>query len=245
MRPNKSAILGLAIAALFTAACFRPSDNSGQPDASPTPETSGSQESLEGRFSYDTMDEYVSAVLPLITPWLRDTWPDVSQPRRVLYVPNGAEGPEGCVDANGDQAAYTSESYEYCGVDNVVYVGQDLLWDLYTKSGDAGPAVGLAHEFGHHVQQTVGVPSPRSTAESVRYEDQADCIAGSWTRYTEKANHLELPDDLRDIEALFPLIGSAEGSDHGTARERANSFQRGFDGGAQACNAFYPSTPIV
>ena len=57
------------------------------------------------------------------------------------------------------------ESYEYCPVDQAIYVGQDMLWEFYTRTGDAGPAVGLAHEFGHHIQSQLGVPLDQMAAE--------------------------------------------------------------------------------
>ena len=63
-----------------------------------------------------------------------------------------------------------------------MYVGQDMLWTFYEQTGDAGPAVGLAHEFGHHIQQSMGVPAPRTAEQSTRHENQADCVAGAWTR---------------------------------------------------------------
>jgi predicted metalloprotease len=165
----------------------------------------------------------------------------------VVYVPSGATGPEDCTDSSGRPVAYSSRSFEYCGAGQIVYVGQDILWTFYTRTGDAGPAVGLAHEFGHHIQQQVGVLAPRNAEESTRHENQADCVSGAWTRYTDQQGWLEYPDDIRDIEALFPLIGSAEGPerDHGTQQERARSFQRGFDGNVTACSAFYPSAPLV
>ena len=41
-------------------------------------------------------------------------------------------------------------------------------------------------------------------------------------KFTDEQGWLEVPDDIEDIELLFPLIGSAEGvdRDHGTTEER-------------------------
>jgi predicted metalloprotease len=251
-RPRGRSLVGvlsiLALAAL-TAACaglptargHRVTHSTESPRATP----SGS--SLEGRFSYDQMDQYVDAVVPMITAWTHQTWPDQPDPARVVYVPHAASGPEGCRDSSGRLARYSARSYEYCGSDGRIYVGQDMLWSLYTEAGDAGPAVGLAHEWGHHIQSLVGVPAPESAAEAVGLEDQADCIAGAWTRFTDQQGWLEYPDDIEDIEALFPLIGSAEGPgrDHGTTPERVDSFNIGWEGGVAGCNEFYPDTPLV
>src|SRR5690606_15997762 len=117
----------------------------------------GTGESLEGRFSYGTMDEYGNAVAPMITAFVEETWPDLPLPR-VVYVPEGASGRQPCQDASGRQARYTSSSFEYCPVEGTIYIGQDSLWVFYTETGDAGPAVGIAHEFGHHIQSQLGLP---------------------------------------------------------------------------------------
>ena len=242
---KRSAAATLAVCAfgLLLAGCVLPSDDGGlssepttttESSADPTP--SPSRTSLEGRFTYETMDEYVDAVLPMIEDWIHDTWPRMSIPQ-VVYVASGASGREGCRDSDGRYVSYSSESYEYCPGDATVYVGQDTLWEFYSKTGDAGPAMGLAHEFGHHVQTELSLPSPQTAAESVRYEDQADCLAGAWTQYINKRHELEYPDDIEDIELLFPIIGSAEGpdQDHGTASEREAVFNEGFTGGVTAC----------
>jgi hypothetical protein len=234
--------VALSVFGLLLAGCLLPADDGSdggiaEPapvDSAPSP--TGTGESLEGKFEYDTMDEYVNAVLPMIEGWINATWPGMPLPE-TIYVPGGAAGREGCLDIDGRPATYTSRSYEFCPADNRVYVGQDTLWEFYTETGDAGPAVGLAHEFGHHIQTQLNLPPARTTDQSIRVENQADCLAGAWTKWTDDKGYLEREDDLQDIEALFPLIGSAEGPDrdHGTTRERRNAFETGFDGGVTAC----------
>ncbi len=238
MRTKRAALLA-SISSVFVllAGCVHPpTDRATNTPGGPTQRETTSGASLEGRFGYATMDAYVVAVVPLIRQWLDETWPQMPPPR-VVFVPDGTTGPEACVAGGRRPATYTSSSYEYCGPEQTVYVGQDTLWTFYSRAGDAGPAVGLAHEFGHHIQRYAEVPNPRSLAQSVRFENQADCIAGAWIRYTSEQGWLEYEDDLADVDALFPLIGSAEGPgrDHGTTEERAHSFQFGFDGGLPAC----------
>ncbi|MFC7481361.1 neutral zinc metallopeptidase [Luedemannella flava] len=233
-------------AALLAAACGLPAVDDGGSGEGANPDPSSTR-SLEGAFDYETMDDYVDEVVPMITEWQRATWPDLPSPRKVTYVPHGASGPEGCQDREGRQAVYTSESYEYCGGDQIVYVGQDLLWALYDRAGDAGPAVGLAHEWGHHIQSLVGVPAPQTPEASIQLENQADCIAGAWVLFTKEKGYLELPDDIEDIEQLFPLIASAESADrdHGTLAEREKSFNLGYTKGVEQCDRFFPDTPLT
>ena len=226
---------------LLLMGCLLPAEDGSDVGSGPfettTAQPDPSRSSLEGAFTYQTMDEYVEAVLPMIEQWINETWPGMRLPR-VQFVPAGTAGREGCVDFDGRPATYTSRSYEYCPPDNTVYVGQDTLWQFYTETGDAGPAVGLAHEYAHHVQSQLNLPQARTTDESIRVENQADCLAGAWTRFTDVKGWLEPEDDLEDIEALFPLIGSAEGPDrdHATTSERRRAFDIGFSGGVQACD---------
>ncbi len=192
------------------------------------------------------MDAYVDAVAPLLTSWAEATWPGLPQPR-LVYVPRGASGPQACLTRNGGQGRSSSASFEYCPADQTIYVGQDTLWLFYNESGDAAPAVGMAHEWGHHVQSLVGVPLPRSSRQSINFENQADCLSGAWTKYTDAQGRLEYPDDIEDIETLLPMIASAEGPDrdHGTLEERARSFNRGFSSDVAACNDYFPDTPLA
>lgn len=209
-------------------------------DAPATPEPSTSTlESLEGIYGYADMDEYVDQVARWMYDWLRDVWPSMpgSDWPTIRYVPNGVRGRERCTDYDGGPAYYTGDSFEYCWPDRTVYVGQNVLWEFYSLTGDAGPAMGIAHEFGHHLQYWLGVDPPVTSWQSINFENQADCLAGAWARYVDGRNGLELPDDLEDIDLLFPIIASAEGSDrdHGTEAERAEHFYNGFDNGPQAC----------
>lgn len=221
-----------------------PVETSEAPD--PDPSSAGDPTSLEGIFGYNDMDDYVAAVIdPIIVGWLNDTWPGIPIPQ-VDYVSRGEQGYEGCTDSDGGAARFTSESYEYCPPDNTVYLGQDLLWEFY-QLGDAAPAMGIAHEFGHHVQEYLGVDPPYTAAQSVDYENQADCLAGSWAKWANEQDPpiLETAEnspngqsDLDDIEEIFPLIASGEGDDerdHGTQTEREDAFFAGYDTGATAC----------
>jgi len=209
-----------------------------------TPISNESQDSLEGAFDYHTMDEYVDVVVAtFMNPWLTETWPGMRTPL-VMYVARGESGPQNCTDADGEPGYYSGYSYEYCPGDETVYVGQETLWEFYSETGDAGPAMGMAHEYGHHIQFMLDVPAPRTARQSVRYENQADCISGAWARWMEQHGYLETAEtspngrsDLEDIDLMFPIIASAEGADrdHGTLEERAQAFDDGYRGGVRAC----------
>ena len=114
---------------------------------------------LEGCYDYDGMqafyDEGIAAVVAYIDATFTD--PTVMQPAQWIFVEEGATGREPCTDEIGGFATYTDESYEYCPLNETVYVGQRSLWKTYEQAGDAGAVIGMAHEAGHHMQAVAGV----------------------------------------------------------------------------------------
>jgi predicted metalloprotease len=114
-----------------------------------------------------------------------------------------------------------------------------FLADLAGEERRFIPALVMAHEFGHAVQARVG--SPRS---SIAIETQADCLAGTWTRWVAegRAAHSrlrepELDELLRGYLQLRDPVGTstAAQSAHGSYFDRVSAFQEGFDSGAEAC----------
>jgi predicted metalloprotease len=211
-----------------------------------TPECGAEGASLEGCFTDDTIEDYVNIVLPMMTNYVNDTWKQLPA-YDVVFVAHGEEGQIGCADGEGNADIANDESYAYCPPDATIYVGQASVWQLYDEQGDAAPAVGIAHELGHHVQAMVGVPSPTTTEEAVVHENQADCIAGTWTAWANDKGIMEYPDDLQDIGGLMQVIASAEGPgrDHGTLDERTDSFVYGYEHGLSGCSEYYPNTPLL
>ncbi len=109
--------------------------------------------------------------------------------------------------------------------------------------------VGLAHEVGHHIQNASGnhVNFGVYRADTIRSENQADCIAGAWFNYVDLQGYVEL-DDIDDIEGLISVIASSEADvyrDHGTVQERTESFIYGYDNGIQGCNQYFTDYPII
>ncbi len=114
-----------------------------------------------------------------------------------------------------------------------------FLADLGEEFGRFIPALVMAHEFGHAVQARVGAPSA-----SIAVETQADCFAGTWTRWVAEgeAEHSvlrtpELDELLRGYLQLRDPVGTSprEQQAHGSYFDRVAAFQEGFDSGAEAC----------
>lgn len=114
--------------------------------------------------------------------------------------------------------------------------------------GDMSVAALIAHEYGHAVQNMADLVS-RSTPTIVR-EQQADCFAGSYTRWVAEGSsprfQMSTGDGLNRVLAgvitirdpiLTPDdVEMVEGG-HGTALDRVSAFQTGFVDGLSACAA--------
>jgi hypothetical protein len=165
--------------------------------------------------------------------------------------------PSACGDASGATGPF------YCPVDEKVYIDLGFYDDLrrrFGAPGDFAQAYVLAHEVGHHVQNILGLTeavhrarqrgSPDANALSVRLELQADCLAGVWGRSGDRRNLLEAGDVEEGLNAAAAVGDdrlqrmatgrvAPESWTHGSSRQRAEWFQRGFQRGAlEDCDTF-------
>lgn len=152
----------------------------------------------------------------------------------------------------------------YCPADETVYIDLsffDVLERRLGAPGDFAQAYVLAHEVGHHVQHQDGLleavhaerarsGARRAALLGVALELQADCYAGIWAHYADRIGILE----EGDIEEAMNAAGAVgddrlqmrergyavpETFSHGTARQRAGWFGRGYrTGDVEACNTF-------
>jgi predicted metalloprotease len=151
----------------------------------------------------------------------------------------------------------------YCPRDQRVYVDLGFFDDLQSRFGvDMGPFVEayvIAHEYGHHVQNRLGVlerigndtRGPESRA--VRSELQADCYAGVWaahaveTRLIESVTQADINQGLDAASAIGDdrIQEQTQGQTnpetwtHGSSEQRRRWFSRGYETGRPAaCDTF-------
>ncbi|NLA37673.1 MAG: hypothetical protein GX868_18570, partial [Actinobacteria bacterium] len=137
----------------------------------------------------------------------------------------------------------------YCGYqDEVAWDDTTFMPYLLDTYGDLAVAVVMAHEWGHAIQARVGYE-----AETVTFEQQADCYAGAWVAHAMDGGSEFFEPDGRSMDfalAGFLELGDIAGSSaldpmaHGSAFDRINSFQQGFEDGNAACADYTDDTVL-
>jgi len=155
----------------------------------------------------------------------------------------------------------------YCPTDKRVYLDLSFFNDMRTQLGAEGGAFAqayvIAHEYGHHVQDLlgvfarVGVPTQGATGTSVRLELQADCYAGVWAHHAQDSNIIEdvTPADISDALNAAAAVGDdriqraesgtvkPDSFTHGTSVQRDRWFSRGYANGQPSdCDTFSASS---
>lgn len=202
--------------------------------------------SPEGCHSYADMPGFLGHVLAVTAPMFDEKYGVENRPTSFYFVAAGLTGATACVKDDGSPEEYTSQDYSYCTQDKAIYAGQDALWQLYNGVGGAAPAVGYAHEWGHHIQNIKGVPAPETEEENMLLENQADCISGVWVAHAAQAGNLAYPGDLGDVNTLLAAIAPpGQGEAASPIQDRANAFIQGYANGLPGCNSYFPETPIA
>ena len=205
-------------------------------------------------------DAELVAFVEFVVDHVQDTWAELFRRAGRTYQPTTLVLFEqavstGCGNAGSDTGPF------YCPADSKVYIDLGFFRELATRfeaPGDFAQAYVIAHEFGHHVQNVLGVSDDVRRAQqrnpddanelSIRLELQADCLAGVWGH---AAQDLLEPGDIEEGLAAAASVGddriqrqatgrvNPETWTHGSSAQRQEWFRNGFDSGdLNECDTF-------
>jgi predicted metalloprotease len=177
------------------------------------------------------------------------------EPARTIFFEGGVS--TGCGQASSAVGPF------YCPPDRQVYIDLGFFDELESQFGASSGALAqayvLAHEYGHHVQNLIGVLDRASSGDvgpqsaAVRVELQADCFAGVWVRNAVSTGLVEeiTRADIQDALSAAAAVGddrvqeriqgrvTPESWTHGSAEQRQSWFVRGLEGGTpNSCDTF-------
>jgi uncharacterized protein len=214
----------------------------------PLPSEAGSHNLVlgaQGSAQPTTMAQFLTAVTKDVDAYWTKTFKASGLPEpRVGYkmIPAGQTAASACGDENGtlgDSAA------AYCPGDDTIYISEKFATDIYDGAldqslpgssqgygktyGDFAVAYIVAHEYGHEVQDELGLfDKYGSQIPTMGFELQADCYAGTWAKSASDENRLQNGDVQEALDAAL-AVGDFDTSNpghHGTPEQRGRLERR-------------------
>ncbi|MEP2373244.1 neutral zinc metallopeptidase [Ilumatobacter sp.] len=152
----------------------------------------------------------------------------------------------------------------YCPADKLVYFDLDFLaqlQDRFDAQGDLAAQYIVAHEYGHHVQDALGINAEMNRLQqgdrrnanvySIALELQADCLAGAWANDADARNQFDSGAEIEEALNAAAAVGDdaiqqatqgrvdPEAWTHGSSEQRVKWFNIGFESGdPNRCDTF-------
>jgi len=134
----------------------------------------------------------------------------------------------------------------YCTLDQTIYYDPEFRDLLVDNIGEYAWEHVVAHEWGHHIQNLLGVSTSRDPEllggqYTIEHELQADCLSGIFGQ-DAYARGIIRSRDITDAIAVIGVAGDTQGtswddvSAHGSAAQREQSFWTGYDDGLIGCH---------
>jgi predicted metalloprotease len=209
-----------------------------------------------------TMEQFLTAVTTDVDAyWMKVFKASGLDAPRVSYdwIPDGQAAASVCGDDSGtlgDGAA------AYCPGDDTIYISEKFATEIYDGSldqalpgssqgygratGDFAVAYIVAHEYGHEVQDELGLfDKYGGQLPTMAFELQADCYAGTWADSASRENRLEDGDVQEAVDAALAVgdFDSSNPGHHGTPEQREEAWQTGFESGdPSSCDRYLEPT---
>ena len=210
-----------------------------------------------------TCDDELESILCGATIDVQTFWQRNFESRGETYEVTKTVFFSGSTDTGCGQASSQTGPF-YCPSDHLVYFDLDFLvqlQDQFGAQGDLASAYIVAHEYGHHVQNLLGINAKvrqaqqndpdRANQYSVALELQADCLAGIWARDAAARSQFDSEQEISEAVNAAAAVGddriqqttqgrvNPETFTHGTSEQRVSWFNRGYGSGdLNSCNTF-------
>jgi hypothetical protein len=182
-----------------------------------------------------SLESFVRMIAGQVDQFWKDTFVAINTPYvspRLQWVPQG-QRPPAC-------GGSVSAGPGYCPLNRTVALPAVFFDRVWRQDADAAVVVVIAHEWGHHMQQSLGIMN--GMYFTIQIELQADCLAGLFFNYANTRGWL----DRGDLDEALAMSWSGgdpilvpwfDEAAHGSSQQRVFAFRRGFQGN-ESCGIY-------